>query len=826
MLIEPRAMPKARDRAIGLPVLVTSMALLALEVAQLRIFSYALDPLFVFSAISIALLGLGAGSVAVALRPQLARGPIRDRLVVTLVGFSLSTLAVHALFARTSPGITSSPFVAAQILSTLVLPYFFAGLFLAIVMAKRAEDIGRIYFFNLVGSGIGCVIVYPLLRPFGVEAIVAGCAATAALTAAFLAWPSSKHQRALASVVAIACLGALPFATSLFPFQPDPNDLYGMARTASAKENADPPVREHASWDPISRVEVYDFPGRFGKLNERAPLRFFVQDGGAGSALFDLRGHDDLRRVLFEGTVYGAGYMLRPEPPERVLVIGLGGAPDVHAALHHGAKEIVGVEINQSTIDVVGEAYADMVGDPYGRPNVTIVHGDGRSFVERNRERFDLIQMSGTDTLAAGASGAFMFSESYLYTREAFAKYWDRLDDDGVLAIIRFLLEPARIATTGIALLRDQGIEHPERHFVVLQQGISVSVLLSKRELTAADVERIRGRIAHANASIERVRMPLYDAIGFGFDTPIELLYAPGLTIPGPFQDLFQATARGEEERLLASLPFDVAPVTDDRPFFFQFFTLAHVGPMLLDDGASAFIGGLRAHLKFVALVTGLAATLLLVPVALRRRSPALALASASGTEVPAPAQAPSATLGGLRALAFFGALGFGYLFVELTLMQKTALFLGHPTYSIATTLLSLLVASGLGSLFAARLSLPPAKLVRGAAIAIVALLLLEHFALGHLFQALLPAPFPVRLVVVALAMAPLGFVMGIPFPTGLRIASNRGESALAFGLAINGFASVLASLLGVPIAMFFGFTGVVVIAVLLYATAAIVQPR
>lgn len=817
-------MPKASGRAIGLSVLVASMALLALEVAQVRIFSYALDPLFVFSAISIALLGLGGGSVAVALRPELARGPVRGRLVFTLVGFSLSTLAVHALFARTSPliGFDSSPFVSALLLATLVLPYFFAGLFLSIVMAKRAQDIGRIYFFNLVGSGIGCVVVYPLLRPFGVEVIVAGCAATTALTAAALAWTAGRISRASSSVLAVACLLALPFAEALFPFQPDPRDLYGMARDALAKEDSTPPEREHASWDPISRVEVHAFPGRFGKLNERAPLRFFVQDGGAGSALFDLRGHDDLRRVLFEGTVYGAGYMLRPEPPERVLVIGLGGAPDVHAALHHGAKEIVGVEINQSTIDVVGEVYADFVGDPYGRPNVTVIHGDGRSFVERSTERFDLIQMSGTDTLAAGASGAFMFSESYLYTREAFAKYWERLDDDGVLAIIRFLLEPARIASTGIALLRDQGIEHPERHFVVLQQGISVSVLLSKRELTAADVERVLAGVNRANTQIDRVRMPLYDVIGFGFDTPIALLYAPGLTIPGPFQDLFQATARGEEDRFLAALPFDVSPVTDDRPFFFQFFGLGHLGSMLFDDAANAFVGGFRAHLKFLGLVTAIAAALLLVPVALRPRR-ALAVATDVGS---VPVEAPATSLGGLRALVFFAALGFGYLFVELTLMQKTALFLGHPTYSIATTLLSLLVASGLGSLFAARLRLPPEKLVRGAAVGVVVLLLVEHLVLGHLFQALLPAPFPVRLVVVALAMVPLGFVMGIPFPTGLRMASSRGESALAFGLAINGFASVLASLLGVPIAMFFGFTGVVVIAVVLYATAAIVQPR
>lgn len=807
-----------RHRATDLPVLVASIALLSLEVAQIRVFSYSLDPLLVYSAISVALLGLGAGSIAVAIRPTLAQGDIRQRLVVSLIGFSLATLLAHLTFARFSEGLATHGLVAALLLlSLLVLPYFFAGLFLSIVMARRALDIGRVYFFNLLGSGVGCVLVYPLLRPFGIEAIIAGCAALAALVALWLAWPLRGKARALTSAFALAALLAIPAAESLFPFQPDPRDLFGMARTAlqeeaAAKGHESSPQLEYAAWDPVSRVEVYDFPGRFGKLNDRAPIRFFVQDGGAGSFLFDLRDNEDLSRTLFEGTIYGAAYMLSDEPKERVLVIGLGGAPDIFTALHHGAKEIVGVEINQSTIDVVGKAYADFIGDPYGRPNVRIIHGDGRSFVERSTERFSLIQMSGTDTLAAGASGAFMLSENYLYTKEAFDSYWERLDDDGILAIVRFLSEPARISATGVELLRSRGIEHPERHFVVLQQGISVSVLLSKRELGPSDIQRLRDRIAHANESIERLRLPLYESISFGFDTPIQLHYAPGLPAKNPYTDFFRATEKGEEKAFLASLPLDFSPVTDDRPFFFQFFTLRHLHELLGNRDALSIVGAFQLHIQYLFAIAAIAVVLIVLPLVLRRGPSA------------APDQKPF--FAGLRPLVYFGCIGFGYLFIELTLMQKTALFLGHPTYSIATTLLSLLVASGIGSLAASRSSLAPRRLIQIACALVIGLLLFEHFALRHLFSALLSAPFAVRIAVVAIAIAPLGFVMGIPFPLGLRITSARGEDAVAWGLGINSFASVLASLVGVPIAMFFGFAGVVAIAVVLYGAAAIVSPK
>lgn len=837
----PRAAERM-PRSVLAALFVVSVAMLALEIAEVRVFSYSIDPLLVFSAISVALLGLGAGGIVVAVRPALAVGEVRGRLAICLAGFAASALAVHAIFARTSAsiGFGSSAGIlrtALPIFALFVVPYLFAGVFLSIAMTRWIADVGRSYFANLAGSALGGVVVYPLLRPFGVEAALAAVAALAALSAVPLAWSSGARVRAVAAAVALASVAAVPAAARLFPFQPDPGDLYAVARAALEKhrpgtpEREYEPVRELSRWDPVSRIEVYAFPGTYGKLDDEAPIRFFAQDGGAGSILFSLDGHERAARALFEDTVYGGAYLLRPRPAS-VLAIGLGGAPDVQAALHHGAGKITGVEINRTTIDVVRGPYARFTGDPYGRPNVTIVHRDGRSFVERTTERYDVIQMSGTDTYSAGASGAFMFSESYLYTEEAFRRYWRALADDGVLAIIRFGLEPLRVVSTELAALRELGVAHPERHFAVLGQGIMVEVLLSRRELSADDANGLVASVVAANAAHGRVHIPVYDAMGFGFADPLTVLYAPGLTPPpGPYGAVLEAAARGEEARVLATMPLDFSPVSDDRPFFFQFLGPRQLASVFRAGEDSFYVRGFRAHLSFLAAIGAVAAALTLLPlVALRRRSVAFGACPKPGggapTVPPAGRRAgPSDDRGALRTLGYFAALGFGYLFVELTLMQKSAIFLGHPTYSIAVTLVALLVASGAGAAFATRRTGSAAKVARAGALATVALLGVAYLGMSPLFSALLPAPFALRVVVLALAMLPLGFAMGMPFPVGLRATAAHGDAAVAWALGVNGFSSVVASLLAVPLAMFWGFSAVLGVAVLLYVGAAALAP-
>ena len=811
--------PDAAPARAPLPVLVAlfvgSVAVLALQIAQVRVFSYSIDSRLVYSAISVALLGLGAGGIAVALRPQLSRGDVRPRLAVCLACFALGVVIAHAVFARVSQYIgfgTSTGVVAAALppLAVLVVPYFFAGVFISVVMTRYVRDVGRVYFVNLAGSALGCVVLYPLLRPLGVEVLIAGIAALVACCAVALVPAGARGLRAFCIVSALLTMASVPLAARLFPFHARPGDLYTLARSALEQRYPGRPARdyeaveEYSRWDPVARVQVYSLPGELGLVNGAAPMRLFLQDSSAGSILLDFHEHPELARAFYEGTVYGVAYAVRPHPRD-VLIIGLGGAPDVQSALHHGAATVTGVEINASTIEAVRGPYARFLGDPYGHPNVTAAHRDGRGFVERTDRRYDIIQLSGADTYSASAAGAFMFSENYLYTVEAFRRYYAALADDGVLSIIRFGgPESMRIVATELAALRSLGVPDPENHIVVVKQGIWVSTLLTRRPLSHDDAARAVDAVTAAVERTERVHVPVYEVLGFGLAEPMEVLYAPGHPHSNPFSQVLQAAALGKEQAELDKLDFDCSPTTDSRPFFFQFLGPAATPHRARCGGSDNFFArGFRAHLEFLGLIGLVAAVLILLPLAVAKRR---------GLRGVAPA----------RAIAYFMALGLGYLFVELTLMQKSALFLGHPTYSIAVTLLTLLLASGLGSAYAGRLAIAPHRVARVAALGVVGVLALSELGLHPLFEALLPAPFAVRVMALVAAVFPLGFLMGMPFPMGLRAAGTRGDTLVAWGLGVNSFASVIASLLAVPLAMFLGFPAVSVLAMGLYAFAAL----
>lgn len=785
-------------------VTLASIALLAIEVAEVRIFSYALDPLLVFGAISVALLGMGAAGIALTVRPA-PEERADEWMAGALAAMALSTLVSHAIFARVSDAIgfgsrTGVLVSALPILAVLLLPYFFGGAVLTIAMSRRSSEIGKLYFANMVGSALGCVIVHPLLPTLGAEGMVAAVAVLAALGAVVLA------RKPLTFAALGVTLLAAPFATKLYPFRPDPGDLYGVARAALAKKypDRDPstftPSLEFARWDPVARVEVWSFPGEFGTMavgDEKAPMRLFAQDGGAGSMLVDLHGKDAVRRALLEDSVYGGAYLLRPQP-KKALIVGLGGGPDVLSALHHGVPSLTGVEINATAIDVVGNAYADFLGHPYQAPGVRVVHRDGRGWVERSNERFDLVQITGADTYAAGSAGAFMFSESYLYTQEGVASFVRALSDDGVLSVIRFGLEPLRVVTTELAVLRAMGVAQPEQHLIVLRQGIWVNVMLSKRAIGRDESLALAKAVLAANAR-PRLSIPVYDALGFGLSQPIEIAWAPGVTGKPPFSDLLGLAARGQEQQWMNAATLDFTPVSDDRPFFFQFLGARHLGRVLHAAPDDWYARGLSAHLAFVVAIVVLAAALVLFP--LRR------LGGAVG-----------------RPLIYFLALGLGYLVVEMTWMQRTGLFLGHPTHAVVTTLGTLLLSSGLGAAWSSRRE--EGMVARRAALAVVALLVLVELAVPPALRLMLPWPFGLRVIALVVLTFPLGFAMGMPFPSGLRAVSPMGGSMVAWGLAVNSFASIVASLLAVPVALFSGFRATAVIAMALYALAVLSAPR
>lgn len=799
----PPSSPRASTALLAATALA-SLALLSLEVLQVRVFSYAIDPLRVHAAISVALLGLGAGAVIASSRPKVVE------YAPTLLALgALSIPLTHMLFAKVSPSIASGDAGAAALFALMSLPYLLAGAAKGALVAKHSSDAGRLFAADLIGSAMGCVLPVPLLRPIGAEPLLALSAALLALSGVVIARRSKVALGALLASIAFA-----PLATRALPFAPDPTDLYGIARTALARAypgrsaEAYTPVREFARWDPISRAEVYAFPGEFGRINGAMPMRLFAQDGGAGSILLGVASDPANARAIFEGTIFGGAYFPRESPRRDVLVIGLGGAPDILSARFHEARSIVGVEVNKTTLDLVRGPYADMMGAPYSDPRVTVVHADGRGFAERTRDGYDALVMTGADTYAAAQSGAFLFSESYLYTREAFARYLQILRPDGVLCITRAGAEGLRTLTTTLAALRARGVAHPEQHVIVMQQGIAVQIIASPSPFTRADGIRVARALQHA-LTLPPINIPVYEAMGFGISSRMRLIYAPGIVAEpqDPHAILALAAARGLEGQLIDRNPLDISPVSDDRPFFFQFLDLKRWSTT---GGETIYARGLRTYSTDSLAIAVVALLMVLAP--LRKSS-----SESKGEADPERAQWTG------RSALWATSLGAAYLAIELVLMQRATLYLGHPTWAVAATLLALMLASSVGAAWVGR-ARDAAKGSRNGAILACALGLVMALALPKVLRALSFDSLVARVVVFVLCVAPLGVAMGAPFAGGLRV--TRGASNVAWTIAVNAVAGVVAAL-AVPVAaMAFGFEWVGVAAALLYAMAASATPK
>jgi spermidine synthase len=777
---------------------VLSAALLTLEVLQTRLFAYSLHTFLFYGAVGVTLLGLGASGTLLSLWRGWRERSLGTLGAVASAGFAISLVAAHAAFARISSGlaIDLSPRAFATF-AGLAVPYFFAGIGITASLVAGGTGVHRVYVVNLLGSAVGCLVVFFALEPLGAPLLLGMTACGGVLAGGlFLRLPHGRAARvALVAAAAVTAVSVIASAR-LFPFVAEPGgQLAGL-------ERATPLDRLHHVWDPTGRIEIHRLRDLPAEVPAPLPLYFFSQDGSAGSILLGVT--DDLARArgFFERTLYGAPYVLRGGAAgANVLVIGLGGSPDVQAAHFFGARSVTGVEINASAIAAVAGPFAAFTGNPYGRPNARTVHLDGRTFVRSTPETFDLIVMSGVDTKSVLAAGSLSISENHLYTLEAFEEYLDRLAPGGVIAVLRFgRFDRLRLSTIGVAALRARGVAHPERHFAVLEQQAWTSVLVGRDPLPADAIARLAKWIASIPAPDTGIRLPPYDVFRLGLRLPPRLLH-PGEASGGEpdAPELFDAVAKGREADFIAAHDLDISPPTDDRPFFFDF----QRKDRIFAESSPIYrkLGG------FLAVIGLLAAVTIAAPVPLLRRR---------------------TTAGGLgRVLAYFGALGTGFMLLEIGLAQKLVLFLGHPSYSVAVVLAALLVGAGLGSAAAGRSTLRGADLVQRRAVpAILVTGLVLALGLDALARVCAGLPLTGRLVVAAALLTPLGFALGMPFPTGLATLTRRRSDLVPWAIGANGLTSVVGASAALPAAMIVGYRAVLVAGLVAYVVAAFAVPR
>jgi hypothetical protein len=774
---------------LHLALFLTSLATLVYEIALMRLFSVTLWYYFAFFVISLALLGGGTAAAIL----YVCRGGFAGRLERYLPAAAL----LHGLFCALSPAVylssrlvifdSASPDITAglvitfaQILALFFLPFVLGGTVVAAILSFFPEKIGTLYWADLGGAGIGCLLVIPLLWRVPAPNLLAWVGLLPVVAALLLRKELGRPVFSR-SFLAGGTVVLLLAASGLTPWDP--------YRVRYSKVRPLDKGLVYVRWTPLARLSVYR--SVFFRGDQRSPFgwgmsprfaggdleqRWIEQDECAGTPITRFDG--DLTSLGFlEYDVTNFAYLYRAF--QRVLVVGAGGGRDILAARHFGAEQVTAVEINPGMVDIVDGVFGDFSGRPYNLPGVSPVVSEARSYLARSRASWDLIQISLIDSWAASMAGAFALAENNLYTVEAFETYLDRLADDGVLTVSRWynpesISETARLANLCAEALQRRGVTDLGRHIVVINGGSIATVLASKRPFGAGEL-----------AEIDRVSS----------DLSFRKVWIPGDGTAGDavISRILSSPRRAD---YVASLPLDLSAPTDDRPFFFLH-TASILRPPPRDLG-----GGLRyayapvASLMFLFyLLCGTAIAFTILPLMLATRGPS--------TLVHVLLFRPQTWI-------YFAGIGAGFMLVELSLLQRYVLFLGHPTYAASVVLFSLLVFAGLGSVATDRLSglLSVRALTVAAALVIVALIAIQAWAVPRLLSAAMGWTTGARILLAGLLLAPLGCMLGMLFPLGIRRLREHGEERLIPYLwGVNGVFSVLGSVLATIIAVSSGYS-------------------
>ncbi|HAD05085.1 MAG: hypothetical protein A2091_12600 [Desulfuromonadales bacterium GWD2_61_12] len=784
------------------------LATLMYELVLTRVFSVLMWYHFASMAISLALFGMGTAALAVYLKPQwfpAERCEFLCSRFAALFGLSVALFfAVFVLF-RLQPQLGfkvlsffHQPFyqpfqqgfydrgVPAGLLPVLAvlylitsLPFFCSGLAITLILSRWLNDINRLYCWDLLGAGAGCLLVIPLLKLCGgiTALLVIGLIGLLASWSFMPKETARIHKVGLAGMVLLLALAGVA------------NYLYGFAEIRFVRGRFEPSLL-WSEWNSFSRVAVY--PTQSQEMDQswglsrtyQGPvpeqLGMVVDDTGYTTMY---RWEGERTRDFFRANVIALPYALKEQPVS--LIIGPGGGKDVLTALAMDAGPVTAVEVNNLIVEAVNDHFGAFTGELYRRPGVTVAVDEGRSYIRRSPVQYDIIQASAVFGRMAPAAGAFTLSENTLYTLEGFRDYWQHLTPDGILTISRFIFEreTLRLVSLGLALLKEQGVADPASHLAIIKERGLANFMLKRTPFTTAELAQLRQLAA---------------------EREFEIVFLPDRreAAEGVFGKLINS---GGSDAFYRTFPFDITPTTDDRPFFYYMFKPADFLRLFAFPQQSQFEDRAVLTLRNLLLVvSGFVVVFICLPLLIWQR-------------------AGLSRQGSGRRILYFACLGLGYMLIEIGLMRRFVLFLGPPIYALAIILFSLLVFSGLGSLLSDRVGrgAERAMLVR----VLLALLLLSNlyiFGLGPLLGALLTLGELWRCVVAVLLLAPLGLLMGMPMPLGLRLLHADGQ-LVPWSWGINSATSVLGAIVAVIVAMNFGFIVTLLCGEAIYALALLV---
>ena len=745
-------------------IFLIALSGLVLEVSITRIFSAAIWYHFAFVAVSVALVGLGASGLVVQHRVKKLKGKWAENLTIysawgIAIFIPITLFVMHAL--------ASQVIYLPLFMILFSVPFFLVGIIISAAFNAFASVAGRLYAADLIGASAGALLVVLFLVLTGGEGSTLIVGLIAAIGGTIFSRIAKNTKKTVVSLMFVAfalSLIILNHATQIFAIPTDP----------TAQKDLPIYLREHpgskivkTEWNSFSRIDVVEG----GTGGEGLVAKVFI-DGGAGTNIISWDGKTESRQELSTWMQY-LPFKMMQDP--KVLVIGSGGGRDVVASLVSGSKDVTSVEINPIIYQTV-KSYGDRAGNVYSREYVRSYVDEGRSFITRSSEKYDIVYVPFVDTWASVSSGGLSVSENFLYTLQGFQQYYDHLSDTGKIVTVRWLIDAPRFISTYAKLLEQNGIpqDQLDRHLIMVTsdsytQDPSVTmVIFSKSPFTD-----------------EEIRFFSQSFSQYGYKP----ILVPGQIMREPYSALLNGQINLDQ--FYDMFETKVYPVTDDNPYFLSF---------------EKPLPGVVEVLLYASV--GIVAIFLLVPFAWmkRRREEEV------GTK--------KSEIGIATMIPYFAALGMGFILIELALLQKLILLMGNPTMTFALLLFTLLISSGAGSLLSPRIAKNNMKNLVFIIGGIAALGILYFLFLPPIIYSTIAEPIEAKAAVSIAILAPIGFLMGMPLPTGMRLLKVHRPDYIPWMWAVNGAFSVLGAVLAIALGIMYGSSLAMILGILIYLIA------
>lgn len=781
----------AMNRWIYPGVFFVALATLMFEILLLRIFSVTMWYHFAFMAISIALFGMTVGAVIVYLLPSIFN---KDKLRyhLSLSAFLFAVFAVVNFITYLLIPFELPTFAGASLLNLLNLtfiyllisvPFIFSGICITLALTKFPLQVGKLYAADLIGAASGCILLIMTLSITSGPTAVLVVGTLAAVGALFFTQESGlkKLQRAAFFACLIFILIAVANTITL-------NKQAPFLRLIWVKGGVEW-GQIYEKWNSFSRITIWGnkdelvVPYGWGmsptypvgkKINQ---LWLFI-DSTAGTPLTGFDGN--LAKIDFlKYDIVNLAHYLRKDGD--ILVVGPGGGRDILSALVFNQKSVIGVEVNKNILEAVNKKFGDFTGHLDKYPQVKFVNDEARSHVARSKEKFDIIQVSLIDSWAATAAGAFVLTENSLYTVEAWKSFLNHLRPNGILTFSRWYFrdqpgEVYRLTALASQALKGLGVQNPRDHVIIARRmgeqdkpdapdGVG-TILVSKEPFTVQDMV---------------VATKIINQMQF------EIVLSPQFAIDETFAVL---ASQQRTEEFISRFPINISAPTDDNPFFFHMLRLKDAlklkaweqGKMSMNMRAVAVLGILLIITFTLSLI------FIISPLIVK-------------TSSVAPFKM-------LPFLMYFAGIGLGFMLVEISQMQRLIILLGHPVYGLSVLLFSLLISSGAGS-FTVR-GIKDDDLFKSATprlSLIIISLAIFGFLTPYIINYFETANTTIHIILAVAILFPIGFLMGMAFPLGMRLANSQMPNLMPLFWGVNGATSVFASVLAIVLALSWGIS-------------------